>query len=221
MSAVLYTVDPKGDALSAADMSSIGRNSHRKAKYFPNCDLHRANATPYRSAATNIYKTKDGRHYHLHGSMNPDITFQNLGMPSEQDFASMEEAWQPLMDAMSQLDSAEIDHRSNDIYNHPGTICWTRQEYAMSEHGQANAHTGLFEIRQHRNPRQQPCWWDAANTPALASPLKPLAGLKVVDLTRVIAGPSITRGLAELGASVMRVTSPRVADMSPLHPDLN
>lgn len=50
---------------------------------------------------------------------------------------------------------------------------------------------------------------------------RPLAGLKVVDLTRVIAGPAISRGLTELGASVMRITAAHLCDRSVLHPDLN
>ena len=54
-----------------------------------------------------------------------------------------------------------------------------------------------------------------------SSPQRPLAGLKVVDLTRVIAAPTITRSLAEMGASVMRVTSPNVTDHSALHQDLS
>jgi len=45
--------------------------------------------------------------------------------------------------------------------------------------------------------------------------------LKVVDITRVIAAPALTRGLAELGASVMRVTAAHITDMSSLHADLN
>jgi crotonobetainyl-CoA:carnitine CoA-transferase CaiB-like acyl-CoA transferase len=50
---------------------------------------------------------------------------------------------------------------------------------------------------------------------------RPLAGLKVLDITRVIAAPSITRGLAEMGASVMRVTASHLVDFSSLHCDLN
>jgi crotonobetainyl-CoA:carnitine CoA-transferase CaiB-like acyl-CoA transferase len=46
-------------------------------------------------------------------------------------------------------------------------------------------------------------------------------GLKVVDLSRVIAAPTVTRGLAELGASIMRVTSSAVCDTAILHIDLN
>ena len=37
----------------------------------------------------------------------------------------------------------------------------------------------------------------------------------------MIAGPTITRSLAELGASVMRVTSPRIVDFTTVFRDLN
>jgi len=40
------------------------------------------------------------------------------------------------------------------------------------------------------------------------SPSRPLAGLRVLDLTRVLAGPAATRLLAGLGASVLRVDPP-------------
>jgi crotonobetainyl-CoA:carnitine CoA-transferase CaiB-like acyl-CoA transferase len=45
--------------------------------------------------------------------------------------------------------------------------------------------------------------------------------MKVLDLTRIIAGPAISRELAELGASVMRITAPHQPDISALHVDLN
>ena len=34
---------------------------------FKSWDLHRAAASLHRALATNIYKTKDGRYYHVHG----------------------------------------------------------------------------------------------------------------------------------------------------------
>lgn len=37
-------------------------------KLFPNEDKHRSNASLHRSLATNIYRTKDGRYYHVHGN---------------------------------------------------------------------------------------------------------------------------------------------------------
>ncbi|MEA5103265.1 CoA transferase [Pantoea sp. S18] len=50
---------------------------------------------------------------------------------------------------------------------------------------------------------------DAAPAPAwLLSPARPLLGVRVLDLTRIIAGPVATRFLASLGAQVLRIDPP-------------
>jgi crotonobetainyl-CoA:carnitine CoA-transferase CaiB-like acyl-CoA transferase len=46
-----------------------------------------------------------------------------------------------------------------------------------------------------------------------AEPLRPLAGLKVLDLTRVIAGPTATRLLGALGADVLRIDPPQLPEL--------
>ena len=50
----------------------------------------------------------------------------------------------------------------------------------------------------------------AAASWAAAAPDRPLAGVKVLDLTRVIAGPVCTRFLAAHGADVLRLDPPGV-----------
>lgn len=45
---------------------------------FPNEDNHEMNS-PYRIAATNIYKTKDGKYYHIHGLSPLHLVFLGYG----------------------------------------------------------------------------------------------------------------------------------------------
>ncbi|MET7651505.1 CoA transferase [Streptomyces sp. NPDC005486] len=55
--------------------------------------------------------------------------------------------------------------------------------------------------------------------PLADGPLLPAAGLRVLDLTRVLAGPVATRTLALLGADVLRVDAPHLPELADQHAD--
>ncbi len=119
---------------------------------------------------------------------------------------------------MSTRSADDIDTLMNDTHREAGTICNSIEEYRHTEQGKANSHVGLYEIHHYPNPNQPPTWW--TDVPGLTSPAHPLFGLKIVDLTRIIAAPTIVRDLAQMGANVMRITAPHITDMSQLHFDL-
>jgi crotonobetainyl-CoA:carnitine CoA-transferase CaiB-like acyl-CoA transferase len=80
-------------------------------------------------------------------------------------------------------------------------------------HPQAAARGPLVDLRPDGPAAPRPL--PAAPT----DPLLPAAGLRVLDLTRVIAGPVATRFLALLGADVLRVDDPGLPELEAQHLD--
>ncbi|GME23826.1 Acetyl-CoA:oxalate CoA-transferase [Neofusicoccum parvum] len=115
-------------------------------QYFPSWDRHGLASSAHRASATNIYRCADGRFFHLHGSMDPAPTLRSLGLPLDAAAASEEASYRPFVDAIARIDSEALQRMASDEARQAGTICWTADEYAASEHGRANAHVGLYEV---------------------------------------------------------------------------
>ncbi|PPQ67239.1 hypothetical protein CVT24_011558 [Panaeolus cyanescens] len=213
---LLSSIDPNGENVTIHDQPNLYKYIATEQKSGV------LSGTKYQTACTNIYRTKEGRFFYLHGNLNPAITQSALGLPTDSCAElSMEEAKSMYADKVSQLTSDELEYLMNDQNRQCGTTCLSPVEYQNSVHGRANAHVGLHEIHHIPNENQRPTWWNDKGTHSLADgPLRPLKGLKVVELSRIIAGPTVSRELAELGASVMRITSPNVPDTNDLIIDL-
>ena len=100
----------------------------------------------YRQLATNIYKTRDGRWYSLHGNMNPTPLLTMLGVPQHNERnLSWAEILDMYSDIIANLDSETVDNWSNNVYRVPGTICYEVEEFLQS------AHVSEFKIRMTRS----------------------------------------------------------------------
>ncbi|MGC9544822.1 CoA transferase [Streptomyces sp. UG1] len=89
----------------------------------------------------------------------------------------------------------------------------TPREWAAHEQAVEVARRPLVEHERHASARAR------ALPPLDGSPLLPAAGVRVLDLTRVIAGPVATRTLALLGADVLRVDAPQLPELPDQHTD--
>jgi hypothetical protein len=160
----------------------------------------------YRQLATNIYKTKDGRWFALHGSMDPTPTLAMLKVPQHND---KDLAWPQIIDmyadVVAHLDSEILDNESAQVYRLPGTICYDEEEFKNLPHGKAIKDEPYYSVLRQPHYTQPPVSWDGY--PGDPSDPRPLSGLKVLDLSRAIAAPTIGRICAALGATVIRVSS--------------
>jgi crotonobetainyl-CoA:carnitine CoA-transferase CaiB-like acyl-CoA transferase len=142
------------------------------------------------SPVTAMFRTADARLIHLHGGFEhlAEATCRLLGaVADEASLAASVATWEA-----QQLEDALADAGLC------GAIVRSPQEW--SRHPQGRAVAALPAIRLTRLGDAEP------NRPDVA--LRPLSGVRVLDLTRVLAGPTAGRTLAAHGADVLRLDSP-------------
>ncbi|HEX3171287.1 MAG TPA: CoA transferase, partial [Burkholderiales bacterium] len=144
---------------------------------------------------TGFYQLKDGRWMYLHCNFFNlrDINLKIAGAPPIK--AEVEKA-------VAKWDGLELE---NAIVEAGGCACLVRSEEEWLKLPQMHtvAKLPLLEIIKIGDAPPQP----------LPKGDRPLANVRVLDLTRVLAGPTCARTLAEHGADVLRVTREDLADL--------
>lgn len=174
--------------------------------------------TPLKYRATGLYPTKDPETwYSLHGSMDAIPVLRSIGLDPDTKVASNEEAAALIAEHTRKFLPAELE--MNNLMNGLcGSICFTPKQWTESEMGKSLASHPLIDVEQqtHAVPTGP-----VAFPPLKPGNLRPLAGVKVVEMTRVIAGPQIGTILTSLGADVIRLNPPHLPDINILQLTLN
>ncbi|KAF2455789.1 CoA-transferase family III domain-containing protein [Lineolata rhizophorae] len=179
-------------------------------------DLNKAQSILYRRLSANLYETKNpGEYFHLHGSLEATTALNMVGLPGHRpDMTDYRECIDLIESHVRRFTATELEEL-NAANRQAGVTCLKWEEFKESEHGRALLSEPPFRLT--------PLELSTPPTPIAPSPGNPysnassapqvLRGILVLELCRIIAGPSIGRGLAEHGASVLKITSPNLPDV--------
>jgi hypothetical protein len=174
--------------------------------------------TPLKYRATGLYPTKDPETwYSLHGSMNAEPVLRSIGIDPATKVGSNEEAAALIAEHTKKFLPAELE-MNNVMNGFCGSVCFNPKQWNESSMGKSLAEHPLVDVEQqtHAVPTAP-----VAFPPLKAGDLRPLAGVKVVEMTRVIAGPQIGTILTSLGADVIRLNPPHLPDINIMQLTLN
>lgn len=151
----------------------------------------------FRDPFTGFYAAAGERHVFLHGNF-PHLRAGLLRLLRADDAAAL-----PAI--VARMDPFEIEARAIEA-NLCAAAVRTRAEWQATPQAKALTGRPVIEMTQTDGP--------AANLPAQAATA--LQGIRVLDFTRVIAGPMAGRTLAEWGGDVLRISGPGLASIPSL-----
>ena len=150
-----------------------------------------------RTAAAGFYPTADGRWIYLHSGFphNTAGLLKLLGVRDDREAVAT---------ALRGREGLALEHLIADA-GLCGAMVRSPREWDDSAAGQLLASSPVVEIIQTGDSPPEPFPQDRG---------RPLAGSRVLDLTRILAGPTCARTLASYGASVLRIGAPQLPSIA-------
>ncbi len=153
-----------------------------------------------RDPVMGFYATRDGRWIQLHTNFPHHLEGVLKVLGCANDRAAVAEA-------IRGWDGAMLDQTLADA-GLCAALIRTPDEWAALDQAKAIAGLPLFEIERIGDAPVEP--------PRGAGAERPLAGVRVLDVSRIIAGPVAGRALAQHGAEVLMVNGPHLPNIAPL-----
>jgi hypothetical protein len=181
----------------------------------PQWDPDRASGSPLVFRATAIYETANkNTWFQLHGSLDPWRVLQLIGINKDAGahVRSTDEAYALIQEQVRRYGAREIEQLMLE-QGLSGSLVHSPESWLRTGMGQSLARHPLVNYAQQTHCPATP----PTPLPKLHDK-RPLAGIKVVELVRIIAGSAAGAALASMGADVIRVNSSKLKDYTPAQP---
>ena len=181
--------------------------SGEASKVWTDLDRGCLNRNPMHYRSWAIYPTKDPEvWFQIMGGLDPPKFLRGLNLDPYAPAKTNDEAYQLIKAELEKYSARELEVKCMEKGLSGGT-CYTPKAWRETLMGQL---LGKHPLINYKVQRQ------AVMTPPVPFPVtedrRPLAGIKIIELARVIAAPSAGAALASFGADVVRIQSQDLPD---------